>query len=73
MTERIGATLRLLYPDGHTAELNSASATEDFSMTAARVDGVYTLTLTPQRAGLALAAAEYDIPLPCALTDAPED
>ncbi len=73
MTERIGATLRLLYPDGHTAELNSASATEDFSLTAARADGVYTLTLTPQRAGLALAAAEYDIPLPRTLTDAPEN
>ena len=71
MTEQIGAALRLLYPDGRA--ITPDSATDDFSLRSLCEDNVYSLTLTPRRAGLALAAVEYDIPLPHDLTDVPEE
>lgn len=71
MTEQIGAALRLLYPGGRA--ITPDSATDDFSLKSLCEDNVYSLTLTPRRAGLALAAVEYDIPLPHALTDVPEE
>lgn len=72
MTETTPGALRLHYPDGHIEKVYTSSPTADFSATGTQENGIHTLTLTPLRPGLSLVAVEYDIPVPQALTDQPE-